>query len=89
MLNGTLTMNQNPTTGSIQAVLLDTGELAIGGTLRLSESQTIVQLRDWRLTLTSGGQLTGAVIEDAAFVNIYSSQLLREQFQVDGLTQHY
>lgn len=88
MLTGTLTLYSNPTTGPVQAAVLDTGALAIGGAIRSDEGTATIQLRDWRLTLTSGRrpQLVGSVFEDTAFVNVYSSQLKREQCQVDGLS---
>jgi hypothetical protein len=80
MLAGTLRLYQSPTTGPVQAALLDR-QLVIGGTLG-GEHGVIVQLREWGLGLTRGGRLVGTVIEDSAFVNVYSSQLHRERLEV-------
>jgi hypothetical protein len=85
-LAGTLRLYQSPMTGPVQAALLDTRQLGIGGTLG-GEHGTIVQLREWRFGLTRDGRLVGTVIEDRAFVNVYSPQLLRERLEVDGLTR--
>jgi hypothetical protein len=85
ILTGTLTAYQESVTGPVQAALLDTGELEIGGSL--VQAGTITQLRGWRLTLTRGSQLAGTLIHDYAFVNIYGGNLWGEQLQVDGLTR--
>jgi hypothetical protein len=82
MLTGTLRLYQSPMTGPVQAALLDTRQLAIGGILG-GEHGVIVQLREWELSLTRGGRLVGIVIEDRAFVNVYSSQLQRERLEVN------
>jgi hypothetical protein len=88
MLAGTLRLYQNPLTVPVQAALLDARQLTIGGTHGGgSEHALIVQLRDWRLSLTRDGRLVGALIEDRAFVNVYSPQLLRERLEVDGLAR--
>jgi hypothetical protein len=84
-LTGTLTLYQNPMTGPVQAALLDTSELAVGGSIQSGEGNAIVPLRQWRLTLTRRGQLAGTCFQDLAFVNVYGSVYLRQQSQIDGL----
>jgi hypothetical protein len=86
-LTGTLQIYQSAATGAVQAALLDTDVLAVGGTVRPDDAGIIVQLREWRLSLTSDGQLTGTVFQDDAFGNVYSAQLHRERFELSGLTR--
>src|SRR5258708_3917859 len=78
-LTGTLTLYETPTTGPVQAALLDTGELAVGGSIRSGEGREIIPLRDSRLTLTRRGQLPGACFQDRAFANVYGSSLYPER----------
>lgn len=88
VLAGTLELYQSPMTAPVQAALLDDGQLAIGGTLGGgSEHAWIVQLREWRLSLRRDGRLVGVLIEDSAFVNVYSPQLQRERLEVNGLAR--
>jgi hypothetical protein len=88
VLNGTLTAYLDRDTVAVQAVLTDSGQLAIGGTLRSGDSGgEIGQVREWRVTLTRRGQLTGTLIHDSWYENIYGSVLEREHLQLDGLVR--
>jgi hypothetical protein len=80
-LTETLSVYPNPTSGSVQGGQVDDGAIAFGGTLRPAgdEASALVQLVDWRPTLTSADQLSGTVTQDDAFINVNGPQLLRDQ----------
>jgi hypothetical protein len=88
ILTGTMTVYQDGDTAVVQAALTDSGQLAIGGTLRSGEGGGgIGQVRESRLTLTRRGQLAGTMIQDLWYENIYGSVLEREHLQLDGLVR--
>jgi hypothetical protein len=88
ILTGTMTVYQDGDTAVVQAALTDSGQLAIGGTLRSGEGGGgIGQVRESRLTLTRRGQLAGTMIQDLWYENIYGSVLEREYLQLDGLVR--
>ena len=88
ILTGTMTLYSSADTAAVQAARTDSGQLAMGGAVLSGEGGgQIGQLREWRLTLTRRGQLTGTLIQDYWSENIYGSLLQRYQVQIDGLVR--